>query len=604
MIPSSREVQKKEAFRLFEDGRYLESLRACTHILETGRDPDIEVLAATNSYYTGKYEDAEVSFRDLARKMPDSSYVHSYLAKVLEAKGDEGAIGEYATAVRLDPTNQDALRSYAGYLLTHRDYRGALPVLRRLVRQARRPEDVKSLMRALIEIDDAEEALATHAMTGIDISKTHEYVEALAKTGNCRAAAESALAIYRETKDTSILRTYLAALSGYDAPASLDAYSSVIADNPDRDILFDYILLLKSKGEYARALEATKSLLSCTRKPEYRLVECDLLAAQGRDEEALVACEGLIREELGTRNDPDALGLAISTYRQYLKKSLPADEAEQRFLDLVARDITVVSLLETARFYQEQENPSEARAWYYRAYRTDFLTGGLDYAKFLSENGELRECEKVMLYILSNVKKGTDLVRVAAVVIDKKGPMSRMKRLMEQLIRRLGERRAMLNSDGMELLAIVFIIAAANALEETDYAQCKYYCLCGMDVMPAHARDISLENYLQLIRTCKEQSVADHPIMHTPQEETREFTGPQAEAVFDQLGLSDQEQKIVGFLRSHRMASEMDLRKVLGTRRVVGIVNRLVQKAASQGLSLVEKKGVGVDGEVYEYTGI
>jgi hypothetical protein len=36
---------------------------------------------------------------------------------------------------------------------------------------------------------------------------------------------------------------------------------------------------------------------------------------------------------------------------------------------------------------------------------------------------------------------------------------------------------------------------------------------------------------------------------------------------------------------------------------VVGIVNRLVQKAASQGVSLIGKKGVGEDGEVYEYTG-
>ena len=104
------------------------------------------------------------------------------------------------------------------------------------------------------------------------------------------------------------------------------------------------------------------------------------------------------------------------------------------------------------------------------------------------------------------------------------------------------------------------------------------------------------------IRACKEQSVADHPIMHTPQEDTREPAEPQA--VFDQLGLSDQEQKIIGFLRSHRKASERDLRKVLGTRRVAGIVNKLVQKAASRGLSLVEKKGVGEDGEIYEYTGI
>ena len=110
MIPAPREEQKKEAFRLFEDGRYQESLQICTLVLESEKDSAIEVLAATNLYYTGKLEDAEVFFRDLAQKMPDSSYVHSYLAKVLEAQKDEGAISEYAAAVHLDPTNQDALR--------------------------------------------------------------------------------------------------------------------------------------------------------------------------------------------------------------------------------------------------------------------------------------------------------------------------------------------------------------------------------------------------------------------------------------------------------------------------------------------------------------
>ena len=76
-----------------------------------------------------------------------------------------------------------------------------------------------------------------------------------------------------------------------------------------------------------------------------------------------------------------------------------------------------------------------------------------------------------------------------------------------------------------------------------------------------------------------------------------------AKVITDQLGLSEQEQKIIEFLRSHRKASEMDLRKLLGTRRVVGMVNQLIQKATSKGLSLIEKKGVGEDGEVYEYTG-
>jgi hypothetical protein len=36
---------------------------------------------------------------------------------------------------------------------------------------------------------------------------------------------------------------------------------------------------------------------------------------------------------------------------------------------------------------------------------------------------------------------------------------------------------------------------------------------------------------------------------------------------------------------------------------VVGIVNRLIQKAEAQGLVLIAKKGVGEDGETYEYTG-
>ncbi len=126
----------------------------------------------------------------------------------------------------------------------------------------------------------------------------------------------------------------------------------------------------------------------------------------------------------------------------------------------------------------------EARSWYYRAYRADFLAGGLDYAKFLLAHGEERECEKVMLYILSNVKKSTDIGRVAAVILDEQGKMFRLKRLMEHLIKKLEERKMTLNSDGLELLSIAFFIAATQAQEEMDYAACKYYCLCGMDVMP------------------------------------------------------------------------------------------------------------------------
>jgi hypothetical protein len=91
--------------------------------------------------------------------------------------------------------------------------------------------------------------------------------------------------------------------------------------------------------------------------------------------------------------------------------------------------------------------------------------------------------------------------------------------------------------------------------------------------------------------------------MNPHKTKTRPVAAQQSQAVTDQLGLSPPEQQIVGFLRSHRTASEMDLRRLLGTRRVVGMVNRIIAKAAAQGISILEKKGVGEDGEVYEYTG-
>ena len=601
MTAQAREDQKKEAFRLFEEGRYQESLQICTGVPAAESDSAIEILTATNLYYTGKAEDAEVSFRDLLQKMPDSSYVHSYLGKILEERGDEGAIAEYATAVHFDPTNQDALRSYADYLLSRRDYRGALPVLRRLVQLVKIPGDVQNLMRVYIEIGDAEEALTLHAASVGESGKTHEYIDALGKTGNYRQAAESACRMYRETKDPVMLRKYLFYLSRYDVPASFVSYATHAHKGTDCDILFDYIQLLNSTGDYSRALEETKNLLSHSKDPLYRLVQADLLAALGWHEKALVSYEQLIREELGTKNDLDMLELVIGKYRRYLMAHLPADSATERFLSLVSRDVNVASLLETARLYEDQNNEIEARAWYYRAYRADYRSGGLAYAQFLSAHGEDRECEKVMIYILSNVKKGDDLVHVASAILDELGGMFRLKRLMDMLVKRLEERRLTLNSRGLELLAMAFFITASNALEETDYPGCKYYCLCGMDVMPAHTTLIQSEDFLCLIRICKEKSVADRPIMNdVPAHRKSRATAP---SVMDQLGLDEQEQKIVLFLRSHRKATEMELRTLLGTRRVVGIVNRLVQKAARKGVNMIEKKGVGEKGEIYEYTG-
>lgn len=594
----------RDAFRLFEDGRYQESLAICNHLLETTKDPALEVLAATNLYHTGRYEDAEVFFRDLAVRMPDSSYVHSFLGKVLDARGNEEATSEYAVAVRLDPANQDALRSYARYLLTHNDFRGALPLLLCLTEQAGKTDDTRNLMRALIGIGRADEALAVHKKQGGSDRYLPEYIDALLQTQAFQVAAASAFSAWQTTHNPAMLRIYLETLSRFDTRQALEAYVSFLKEQPDHSILFDYIHVLNSAGKTEDALKAVIRLLAlCPDEPEFRLAECDLLYASGDTVQALARYERLVQDELAAKTDLVMLGRIIAGYRRFLTLALPPQEAERHLLDSVSHDPNVISLLETARFYEEIGNPAEARGWYYRAYRADFLAGGPDYALFLAGNSEERECEKVMMYILSNIRKGSDLTRVASLIVEGNGRMHTMKRLMDQLIRKLEGQGDSLSTDGKELLANALFHSATSALDAADYPACKYLCLRGMDVMPAHPKALQLEDYLTLIRRCKERALADVPVLPGRAVTKMPAAAPPDDMAMERLGLSEQEQKIVSFLRLHRKTNERELRTLLGTRRVAGIVNRLVQKTASLGISLIAKKGMGEDGEVYEYIG-
>jgi len=104
-----------------------------------------------------------------------------------------------------------------------------------------------------------------------------------------------------------------------------------------------------------------------------------------------------------------------------------------------------------------------------------------------------------------------------------------------------------------------------------------------------------------LLEECKARSLCDVPALVTaalPREESAKIRDDDPLRALD---LDDQEKKIMDFLKTHHQASEMDLRLLLGTRRVVGIVNRIIQKASRQGLMVIDKKGVGKDGEIYAY---
>ena len=292
----------------------------------------------------------------------------------------------------------------------------------------------------------------------------------------------------------------------------------------------------------------------------------------------------------------------LTGYREFLLTYYPVREAESRFLSLVSSQPQVVSLLATARLYEEIGDLSEARSYAYRAFRSDFLQGGMAYARFLAGQNEFRESEKVLLYVLSNAKRTREIESVAGLILDDQWKLYRRPRLLDRLVALLGQRLALLSSDGLEYLAVCCLVSAGSARRDKEYLRCKEYCLRGLDAVPSTASHIRPGDFLELIQACKEESVCDPPVMR-PREQTEEPGLEQNRAIRDFMeNCDDQERRILEYLIEHREASEIELRRLLNTRRVVGIMNRIIQKAAASGLAIIEKRGVGEGGEVYAYT--
>lgn len=602
--PGPGEHQKKEAFALFEQGRFAESYALCTRFAGGEKDFSIAVLAATNLLSMGRTDEAEAYFRDLAGSMPESSYVHSYLGIILEKKGDEGAIAEYATAVVLDPSNIEALRRYSLYLISVGDYEGAIAPLQQLVARSGNGEDIGTLVLALTRSGRAAEAVNLHDSRFGERIASDEYVDALMGCGQYRKASERALIAYQETRAPSMLRKYLASLARVDPAGARQAYADAWEDLHEPAIGYDYCMFLREQGDFTTALTICRDLILRSGDPASRLLEAELLALLGMKDVARETFEQLIREELDSMENPDDLGGAISRYREFLMTYYPVRETVPRFMGLVSPHAHPVCLIATGSFYEDLGDISEARSWYYRAYRSDFLAGGIEYAQFLSRHEDLRECEKCMLYILNNVRKTSDLVRVARVMAEDGRMRYGLKRFLSQLLVKLNERVVNLGSAGLEMLAVSFILAATHAIEAGDYLRAKEYCLRGLDLLPPSSRSVKPRDFLALIETCKQRTLSDRPVLAGG---TRIPQGGQAATALPSfaslLDLDEREQQILAFLQVHRRATEMDLRKLTGSRRVVGIVNRLMQKAAAQGMMMIEKKGIGKDGEFYEYCG-
>ncbi|HJJ96771.1 MAG TPA: hypothetical protein O0X38_03905 [Methanocorpusculum sp.] len=110
---------------------------------------------------------------------------------------------------------------------------------------------------------------------------------------------------------------------------------------------------------------------------------------------------------------------------------------------------------------------------------------------------------------------------------------------------------------------------------------------------------------MQLLSQAKGRALAERPVLLEKNAwlETTADPGSEPAPVANLLDLDEREQQVIAFLKEHREATEMDLRTVLNTRRVTGIVNGILTKAAEKGVKIIEKRGVGDRGEIYGYTG-
>jgi len=602
MPPQPADEKKRLAFQLFEQGDFPGSYSLCRDLVPGSADPSVAILCATNLFQMGRLDEAEAYFRDLANSLPGSSHVHSYLGRILERKGDDRALSEFARAVALDPGNLEALRSYASYLLHTGDPGKAVPVLRHLAARSGRADDSLLLVRALRLNGMPREALEVRkgpACRGLPVDT--EYIEVLAACEEYAEVATAAHTAYERTGEVAYARSYLSALARSTPAAAGEEYQRVLAERDDPGIRFDYVRMLRGRGDLAPALIELGPLLSRSGvDPLFLLEECEILADLKETEDARVHFTRLIDRELEGLGDPEFLSLLLARYRAFLRTHYPVREAESLLLLKLASQPHVVCLLSMASFYEDIGDHTEARSWYYRAYRSDFLAGGPEYARFCEREGDVRECEKVMLYIINSIRKTDDLVRVAGMVMEDTRALYRMPRLMERLRERLEEKAQGLSSRGLELLALTLLVSASHSLEAKDFSRCKRSCLEGLDYIPPGSASIRAEDFLVLIEECKRRSLCDLPVLaYAPA--PRDEKGPSEKEAELCLDLDENERKILDFLRTHHQASEMELRTILGTRRAGGMVNRIMQKATSAGIVVIEKRGVGKDGEIYAY---
>lgn len=586
---------RARAFRLFEEGNYPACLDLIHTIPSHLSETRIRILEAVCLYSMGSLDEAEICLRDLKTRVPDSAEICLYLGKVLEKKGDDGARAEFADAVRLAPDHHEGIRRYARYLAGADDHRAAICLVKRLAVLTGDPDDLTALMKCLGAVGQADEGLRWYLQAGSPDGCFRAYIDLLMATGRYREIIEALGTPPCNTSENSLMLLYLEALSRVDPDQADLEYLSLLKGKSSEDLASRYVMFLSSRGLIREALGVWSTWLKQSNKPSYRLLGASLLESVSRPDQALALYQNVLFS--GDTPDHPDLPEWFSSYRSLLVRVQGPESALDQMLSLVGPQAHQDLMIGAACWCEEVGRLDEAKSLFLQAFRSDLTTAGLAYAAYLGRTGESRERVKILGYILKTVRKIRDIEAVAREILT--SPISDPD-LLSLLRSCLSDHIPLLSLSGREIYAHSLCLSAESALENGSPDKALEFSLAGLVIVPVDSVRVA-ESLFALLVAAKSQVLPDYvPTLLQP---ASGIPVPGRRPEVSLSWLDPVEEAVVGYLRKHRVCHEMDLRKVAGTRRVAGLMNRIMRKAEEQGLHLAEKEGYSEFGEVYRYAG-
>ncbi len=592
---SGSEALRSQAFRLFEQGEYQACLDLIHRMASRSVETRIRIIEAVCLFSTGMLDEAEVSLRDLKSRVPDSAEVCLYLGRTLEQKGDEGARAEYAAAVRLDPDQPDAVRRYAEFLTRAGDHGAAAGLLRRLFSMTGDPADLFRLMHCHLSLRQPEISLDLCRQAGTPPECRGLLIDSLLALGR---SSEVVLMMepsqmYRESPEMN--GRYLAALSRTDPARAGGVFLSLLHEGGSVETARQYISLLSREGLHREALGVWSTWFSRGGDAPDRIRGIPLLVAAGNPDAALEIYEDILCGDDSSESVPAEW---YSGFSSLLVQTRGRDAARSLLAGHAASSPTPSLLLTLAGLCEETGEQDEARRYFFQAFRSDPARAGPAYASFLGRSGDHREEEKILGYLLKTVKKTRDLEEIAGAILSLPAPDPA---LLSTLNDRLASRAQLLTTRGRELAARGRCMAAESVLAAGSPDEGVEACLQGLAIVPVESVEVARSLFAVLI-SCKRQTLPDHiPAciqISRPAPGRSDSSSPAGFPWLDPV-----EEAVVGYLRKHRVCHELDLRKVAETRRVAGLMNRIMRKGMEHGVVIAEKDGYSEFGEVYRYAG-